>query len=79
VPKPASEFHLFGDRLAGRRILAKAECVQELVNHDDLSIRAIPPISELPPAHANEPGARLCERHRHAGAALWRVPVIVEP
>ena len=32
----AAECDLSGDRLTGRRILAKAERVQKFVNHDDL-------------------------------------------
>jgi len=32
----ASSRHAFGDRSTARRVLAKTERVQELVNHDDL-------------------------------------------
>jgi hypothetical protein len=77
----ASDSDPVRDRLAGGWILAEAERMQELVNHDDLRSPSIlkKPISELPPADANGPRAGLGERQRRARAALRGLAVIEEP
>ena len=62
VSAPASDRHLLRDRVDRGWILAQTECVQELVNHDDLGGRAIlqKPISEL------------CRPHRRmSGKPVW--------
>jgi hypothetical protein len=71
----------FRDHFAGGRILAETERMQELVNEDDLSSRAIlrKAISELRSADANDRRTGLSERQRLARSTLRRLAVIEEP
>ena len=69
------------DRLARGWILAEAEGMQELVNHDDLGRCSIASnlVFELLSANANERRAGPCERQPHFGATLRRPAVFDEP
>jgi hypothetical protein len=76
----ASERHLCGDFLTGRRILAETERMQELVYHDDVGSIAISerPLCERPPTYSNDGRAHLCEgQSRPRGglsAVAWTEP-----
>jgi hypothetical protein len=76
-----AECDLCGDRFTGWRVLAKADRMEELVNHDDLRSHPIAhgSLDELLPTDVNDRRAGLCEGQNVAGAALWCRPAVDKP